>query len=815
MATYPMSRSIILLVMMWAFCFFPLTASGGGNLKKAFAVRTSVAPRLDGIMNEPEWKLAVPASGFLQQDPVEGAPATMPTEIYVLYDDEALYFGCRMHDNDPSKIIARLARRDDEVFADVISLRLDTYHDHQTAFVFTINAAGSKTDVIQFNDGVDEDKSWDVVWDVETRIDGEGWVAEVKIPFKVLRFTPAESLDWGFQVIRQIARNNELQMWALIRKSESGFVSRFGHLVGIQNIPAPANLEVIPYVVGASRFVPKSLSYPDGREFTKNAGFDLKYRPGSGLTIDATVNPDFGQVEADPAVLNLSTYETRYPEKRPFFIEGSQIFLFSTYGGEGLFYSRRIGRALDIKAPPGGYVLDQPRFATILGAVKISGKTEGGLSVGVLEAITSKETATMVHADGHRTEETVEPLTNYGLIRLRQDVLANSNVGMIVTSVSRDQRLPAMTAGIDWDLNFLENVYKIDGFFCGSRTTDASGHRMDGTGANFTFSKVGGPHWRGLVSYDWQGDTYSTNDIGFIRRPNEYNWVGQIGYRDDVVRTMERFWSIGAKYRIRRNFDDADLNNVITLDGDITFSNYWTLGVGGEVDRGRYDDRETRGNGLYRRPGTQTGSISIKSDQRALVVAGLDLNLGSDEQSGRDFGIGVDLAVKAASNINLTFALERSVSHNKFAWAATILEPPADSLQSPRTVAVFADRSSKEWSLTGRGSYVFTPELSIEAYFQIFFAQGKYEKFHRLLASDRFEALEGFTRPDFNDLSFNSSFVLRWEYLPGSTLFLVWSQARKGEYGTYRTPFSDNFSNTFELPADNVLLLKISYWLSR
>ncbi|HCA78909.1 MAG TPA: hypothetical protein DEP53_04165 [Bacteroidetes bacterium] len=789
----------------------------GSNPGKVVAVRTPVAPRIDGVLNEPEWKLATPAADFHQRDPEEGKPASMPTEIFVLYDNEALYFGCVMHDGDPSKIVARLARRDDEVVADDISVRLDTYHDHQTAFEFTVNAAGSKTDIIIYNDGAEEDASWDVVWDVKTRISDQGWVAEVRIPFKVLRFTPGESLDWGFQAIRKIARLNEYQMWVLVKKSESGAVSKFGHLVGLEKIPAPTNIEIIPYVVGEGRFVPKSLSYPDGREFGKNAGFDLKYRPSGALTIDATINPDFGQVEADPAVLNLTTYETFYPENRPFFIEGSQIIRFTTFGGDfgpGLFYSRRIGRALNVEAPDGGYVLNRPRFATILGAAKISGKTESGLSIGVLEAVTRKETATMVDDRGNRSDVTVEPLANYSLVRLRQDLLENSNVGMIVTSVNRDGRLPAMTAGVDWALKFLESMYKVDGFLAGSRTTNPLDQRVDGTAGKFNFSKDGGPHWRGSFSFDFTSKKYNINDIGYFRRPNDYGWVGELVYRDDEVTAAKRFWEIGSRYHLRRNFDGAELFSMVSLGADITFPNYWILEVESNIDRGKYDDRETRGNGLYRKPGTEDLSVRIESDSRDLVVAELGGSVGRDQRAGRFYQLDAELEVKPATNISFRLELERSIRSKEFAWAGNYTEIPIDAPIVPRTVTMFAERSSEEWNLTTRGSYIFTTDLTLQLYFQLFLAKGKFENYQRLQSEDRFTPMDGYSRPDFNELAFNSNVVLRWEYLPGSTLYLVWSHARVGENGTYLTPFGDNFRNTFALPADNVFLLKVSYWLS-
>ena len=807
-------RSIGLGRPLFVMMFVPIVLLAGSNPKKAVAVRTPVPPRIDGVLDESEWKLAKPETEFTQQDPVEGAPASMPTEIRILYDDEALYFGCTMYDPEPSKIVARLARRDDEIISDAISIRLDTYHDHQTDFEFTINAAGVKVDIVQYNDGRDEDVSWDVVWDVQTMINDKGWVAEVKIPYKALRFPQQESYDWGFQVYRRIARTNENQHWVLIRKSESGLASKFGHLVGIEHIPAPTNLELIPYAVGSGRFLPKSQSHPKGRDLAADAGFDFKYRPGSGLTIDATFNPDFGQVEADPAVLNVTTYETFYPEKRPFFVEGLQIIKFTTFGGEfgpGLFYSRRIGRALSVEAPPGGYVLDEPRFATILGAAKISGKTSSGLSIGVLEAVTGKETATFVDSLGNKTKEAVEPLTNFSVVRLRQDLFENSNIGMILTSVNRDGRLPAMTAGADWNLRFQESIYRIDGFFAKSRTTNGAGEGLEGTAGKFNFSKDGGPHWRGFASFDWTSKRYNINDIGYFRRPNDYGWMAQIMYRDDSVRTWERFWSLSAQYHLRRNFDGAELIHWVNAEGEITLSNYWEVHVTAQVDRGRFDDRETRGNGLYRRPGTQNLEFHIETDSRQPIVAELNGTIASDQRKGRFFNLGAEVEVKPMSNLTLQFEIDRGVRSNEFAWVANT-EDPFEAV--PRTYTVFADRTTEEWDFTTRGSFVFTRDLTLQVYLQLFFAKGKYENGHKMLSPDTFVPYKTYNRPDFNELSFNSNVVLRWEYLPGSTMYLVWSQARQGEGGNYGTGFSDNFSRTFSLPVDNVLMLKVSYWLS-
>lgn len=799
----------------YLFVFFvPLILLAGNNPKKAVAVRTPVAPKIDGVLNEPEWKLAQPITDFTQRDPAEGAPASEKTEIRILYDNEALYFGCMMYDSEPSKIVARLSRRDNEIESDIFSIRIDSYHDHQTAFEFTILAAGVKVDILQYNDAQNEDESWDPVWDVQTRLTVEGWVAEIKIPFNILRFSEQPEYEWGIQFLRRISRKQERDYWALISKSESGFVSKFGHLVGLKDIPSPTNLEVIPYVVSSNRFLPNSLAYLNGRDLKGNAGFDLKYRPG-WLTIDATINPDFGQVEADPAVLNLTTFETFYPEKRPFFIEGVQIFRFGTFGdpgaGPGMFYTRRLGRALDVSPPLGGYVLNEPRFTTILGAAKISGKTSTGLSVGLMEAVTQEERATVVDTLGNTMDILVEPLASYKVLRVRQDVLENSNIGMIATSANRKGVWPAMTGGVDWTLRFLESTYRVDGFWAGTRTTNALQERIDGSAGRISFNKDGGEHWRGFLSADFTSKTYNINDIGFFRRPNDHGIVAQLLYRDDKVREEERIWSVGTLYHYRTNFDDAELFNALGIAGDITLTNYWQFGTQAEVDFGLYDDRETRGMGLYRKRQKQSVYFAVESDPRQMAVGEASIRYGGYKGGGRFVLIDASVELKPASNLALEFRITHNRRDREQAWVKNTTTP---LFSNGTGYTIFADRTTREWDLTTRGSFIFTRDLTLQYYFQIFFVKGTFQNYVVMTSPDTFVPYPGYTRPDFNSLAFHSNIVLRWEFRPGSTAYLVWSQARSGDKGDFATPFTDEIRNTFALPMENVLLLKVSYWWS-
>ena len=784
----------------------------GSNSKKATAVRTPVAPRIDGVLREDEWNLAPPITDFLQHDPLEGEAPTQRTEVRILYDNEALYIGWKLYDPEPDKIVARLARRDDQVESDFVSVRIDSYHDHQTAFEFTVNAAGVRTDILQFNDGTDEDASWDVVWQTETAITADGWSVEMKIPFKVLRFSEDEIQEWGMQLVRYISRKHETQYWAFIRKSESGWVSKFGHLEGLSDLTRPGHVELLPYLAGGSRFVPKSHQFPTGTDLTSHAGLDAKIKPSSGLTIDATFNPDFGQVEADPAVLNLTTFETYYPEKRPFFIEGSQILRFTTFGGmfgPGLFYSRRIGHAISVAPPPGGYIEQAPLFATILGAAKISGKTANGLSIGVLEAVTAEEQASVVDSLGNKSTIIAEPLTNYSLVRLRKDVLENSNLGVIITSTNRKGRVPGITAGIDWNLKFLESMYRAEGFLAGSHTTLIDGTLRDGTAGKLSLNKDGGPHWRGTFSFDYTSKSYYINDVGFFRSPNDFGWIWQVLYRDDQVNDYSRLWYVSAQYHLRRDFTWLSRFNQVSLQGYLMLPNYWELNAQGSWDRGKFDPFETRGNGLFAKSPSRTFTASVLSDGRQIVTANVSTQFSSDQRRMHTSQMTALIGIKAASNISLDFSLAYGKVSRQLAWVANIPAP----LVAPGLISIVAERTTSQWDMTSRGSMVFARDLTLQLYLQLFIAQGKYENVRRMAGPDVFVPY-AYSASDFSRLVLNSNVVLRWEYLPGSTLYFVWSHARAGSGGLYQTSFGDEVNNLLSLPMTNVLLLKISYWLS-
>jgi hypothetical protein len=792
----------------------------GDSPKQVHAVRVARAPTIDGFLNDEQWTLARPATDFTQRDPDEGKPASEQTEIRVLYDDANLYFGCMFLDSEPEKIVARLTRRDNEIESDWGSIRLDAFHDHQNCYEFTFNAAGVKVDILQYEDGNREDDSWDVVWDVQTQLLPNGWSAEVRIPLSVLRYR-SDIEEWGVTFVRTISRKHERAEWVHRPKSQSGFVSRFGHLVGLHNVPAPHRVELLPFIVSKQDWRPEKPTVQRVDKFSGDAGLDFKYALSNNFLLDATVNPDFGQVEADPAVLNLSTFETFYPEKRPFFIEGTQIIRFTTFGdefGPGMFYSRRIGRGLspdEVSVLPKGRILDVPLATTILGAAKLSGKTNSGTSLGALQAFTKEMRATVADSNGTTAEQIIEPFSHYNVLRVRQDVLDNSLVGLILTSTAKEKRLPALTAGADWNLKFDTSTYQLDGFLSLTHADNLlDGRRSRGLGAAgvVNFSRIAAEHWLWSLSIDFTSKGFNINDVGFFRRPNDWGGVAFCTYKEDAPAEVVRSYRITLFLHERENFDKANLIREASLSSTIIFTNYWELNVSLSADVGKFDDRETRGNGLYARPSVVKLNIGVETDARKDVAATQKLHAGWDSRRKFEWGALADLLVRPTSWMEFELIAGFNRVRNQEAWVEN-RQVTSAMFPAGRILSVFADRTTDEVSFTLRNNITFTRELTLQLYAQVFLAKGHYENFRGLLGTSEFLGLPTpVINPDFNSQALNTNLVLRWEYVPGSTLFFVWSQARNGNNGNYFSSFGSDFGTTFRTPPANVLLLKVSYW---
>jgi hypothetical protein len=774
------------------------------SVKTITAVRVNPTVKIDGILDEPFWANAERSGDFIQYQPDEGQPASEPTFVRVAYDDEALYVGMEMYDSEPDKIISRLTRRDRWIECDLVHVIVDCHHDHQTAHAFTAYASGTQRDVYYYNDTWSDDR-WDAVWDCATRINDWGWCAEYRIPFHCLRFACEEDPVWGIYFSRNISRKNELDRWLYIPESASGFVSHFGHLRGLQGLDPPRRLEILPYGVSYAETEPKNLGNPDGRGYSSNIGFDLKYGITSDITLNATINPDFGQVEADETILNLSAFETWYPEKRPFFLEGSEIF--NTYFD--LFYSRRIGRPPSLWPDGVDYYIDRPAATTILGAMKVSGKTKGGTSIGILESVTQREKAELKYQSGETATEVVEPEANYLVARIKQDVLANSYVGVMATAVNQKSAHPNYTGGADWILRFLDGNYQWHGHFVGSST----GPDQRGVGGMLLLERSGGERFRGSMSFNYMDKQLDLNRMGFLGRNNyEEAWLW-LQYR-----TTKEWWIVRKSWNnlnlgFSDNLDHVALTRGGNFNNSIELKNFWSVGCGSWVDYGEtYSDWETRGGPRTPIPIGENLWVWLETDSRKSWQIGLNVG-GGDTWDGHYNSYDMLLSVRPRSNIEIALEPSLRIDRGVSRWVATLEDD-----QGTPTDWIFGELDMHRLDMTARGTITFRKDLSLQVYAQPFITTGDYKNFKRLLPSEKYEYVdssiydEEAEQPDFNWSTFNSNVVLRWEYRPGSTLFLVWTQARDtgGDQGVF--DFGRDWRGLFSGTPGNTFLVKLNYW---
>ena len=558
---------LVICILILSASSSPAKYGGPSGHRTATTIRIDgTPPKLDGVLDDEVWKKAPTHDGFLQREPLEGKPSSERTTFKVIYDDEAIYFGIMCYDSEPDKIDSQIIRRDN-VFVDFdkININIDSNYNQQQAYWFTVHPSGSVTDGI-ISDNSEPDRTWDGVWDAKTKIHADGWGVEYKIPFHVLRFSPKEDYTWGLQVNRYIyiRRKKEESHWRLIKKDEPGWVSRLGDLTGIKNIHPSRHLEFLPYAMSRS-------TLNSGIDLWGNVGTDLQYGITTGVSLSATINPDFGQVEADPARLNLSAFEEFFEERRPFFVKGSSIF---QSNGNAFFYSRRIGRRPGHFAiPDGAEEVSRPESTTILGATKIIGSTQGGTTFGIIEAITAPEYAQIKHL-GKTNEFLVEPLTNYFVGRLNQDVLkGSSRVGLITTAVNRQNSNSAYVTGVDWDLKLANERYQIGGTIAGSQIGKHD-TRQTGYLTHLKIGKRGG--WFGFnTNVKAYSPNFEINDLGYNQRGDRIELQYDQSIRRNNPIGIFRDLSLGIFGWHSWNYDGVNTSNYSELWTNGRFRNYW------------------------------------------------------------------------------------------------------------------------------------------------------------------------------------------------------------------------------------------------
>ncbi|HWI16584.1 MAG TPA: DUF5916 domain-containing protein [Vicinamibacterales bacterium] len=820
---------------------------------EAVAIPATSPIVLDGKLNEEVWQQAPAIVEFVQRDPAEGQSPTMRTEAHVAYDANALYVAVRAHDTGASDIVGILTRRDQRSPSDWIRIVVDSYFDRRSAYEFGVNPVGVKTDRYYFNDGQSDD-SWDAVWDVEVERDATGWRAEFRIPFSQLRFNNTSGGPVGFAVMREIGRLAETSTWPLLSRNANGFVSQFGELRGLKMSGTPKKFELLPYTVGDFRTQPDEAGNPLSNPNDPGAtlGLDMKYAVTPGLTFTGTVNPDFGQVEADPAVVNLDAFETFFQERRPFFVEGSGTFRFNMDCNDGnctgLFYSRRIGRAPQGSADTADNEYSkQPDSATIIGAGKLTGRV-AGFSIGALTAVTAREDAEIAATGSlDRRDFTVEPLTGYTVLRARKEFTNQSSLGFMTTLTNRQNEAAtsfladnAYAGGVDYDWR-LSQKYNISGFWAASRIqgsteaitrlqentvhsfqrpdadyvdTDFGATTLSGHAGSVSVGKIAGETIRFSSFVGYKSPGFDSNDLGFMRRADEINqsiWVQWRNFKPGkYVRTRNfninqyQAWNFGGD----RTYSGGNINS------HWTFTNYYSIGGGFNLDAAPFRDRVTRGGPGVRGNLGKNLWYNASTDSRKPLSFNYFGGHWADTKDSSRHDINPGVNWRATSSMSLNIGVRYAINQDDSQWVTN------ETLDGGGRRYVFARINQRTVSFNTRFNYTLTPNLSLQVYAEPFVSAGSYSNYKELV-DGRAERYEDRYRPyaysgsaDFNIRSFRTTNVLRWEYRPGSQLFLVWQQGRSDslDQGDFR--FGRDFGGVFSAPSRNVFLIKFSYWVN-
>jgi len=848
--------------------------------KKAYKVtRITEAPLINGTINDDEWAPGEWDGDFIQYEPHDGKPASQKTEFKILFDENNLYVAIKAFDNSPDSIVKRVTRRDN-CDGDQVGVAFDSYHDLRTAFVFFVSVAGTKADVIMSNDGDNEDDTWDPIWYAKTKVFDWGYATEISIPLSQLRFQISEGGTWGMTVLRLISRNQEQSFWSYIPRSTSGIVHQFGEATGLEGIKPKKQADITPFTVASFENSQKEDGNPfaTGKKYKLNGGIDGKIGITNNMTVDFTINPDFGQVEADPSEVNLTAYETFFQEKRPFFVEGKNITSFSVGIGDGdlgndnLFYTRRIGRRPHLSADTEDNEFSrEPLNTSIIGATKITGKTKDGLSIGILEAVTAREEAD-IDSLGERTHPAVEPLTNYFVARVMKDYnKGNTIIGGGYTNTHRffdgseinSLTTSANTGGVDFrqffdDKKWFLSITTSFSMITGNRESienlqrssvhyyqrpDASYVEVDttrkslgGYGGNIQFGKTEGK-WKFAVFGLLKSPGFDLNDVGYLRRADDLSFVFWSAYSINEPFGIFRSMRFNTNLWNMRDWGGTSLDLGGNFQINTQFKNLWYLGIGTNFGGNSVSNTMLRGGPAMMTPGTLNYWIYANTNESKKIYFETNLytNVGAEDYC-RYTGGEVSASFKPGKSFVLSIGPSFSSNRNNLQYVTT-------SSNGDESRYILATLNQKIAMMSLRVNYTVTPELTVQYWGQPFLAAMDYNDFKRVTSpkadnyNDRFhtfgageisynadddvydidENADGTTDYSFDDPNMNydeflSNFVVRWEYRPGSTLFLVWSQTR--DYNDHIGEFSFN-NNTNKLFTANkpfdVFLIKLTY----
>ncbi len=838
-----------------------------------------IKPRIDGRLNEDVWKHEGEWSEkFSQVIPFERVFTASWTRVKLFYDDENIYVGVYCKDEFPERMNAFIGNRDDNSNGDLISIAFDTYHDYRAAPEFNINLGGNKTD-LTVTDKLSVNLSWNAVWEGRTYIDKADscWTAELRIPFSQLRYNQDNQEGvWGLHVRRIIRRNNEVQNWSLIPIKNNGHVFSFGEMHGMDDLPKPRGVEFLPYVMGKYRNEPKIPGSPfqKGDKWEGNAGLDAKFALRD-FTLDLTINPDYGQVEVDPSVMNLSAYETFYEEKRPFFLEGRHILEFDNEEDK-MFYTRRIG-----SMPSYRPLVDNqesfaatPQYIPIIGALKLTGTNKKGVTIGVLESVTAR-TSSKVMRNGERGKEVTEPLTNYTIARVQKNWEGNTLLGGMVTSVNRDLDAKhlkdvmienAFTAGIDFTQYFANRLYYVDAkamfsSLHGSPSAllhtkmnashyyqresgedylnlDPDKRSLQGTGGYVKAGRKGNAQWVFSETYSWSSPGFDLNDVGYMKQADFRSNESEIAFRRTDPWGPFRFAGINLKQKNVWDYGGTMVNNDLSLQWQsLTTGHRIETNIKETFSWNTLDSRVLRGGPDMRYDANFKTLVTFNTDRARKLMARM-------EYEGRHYLDGItkyneirpSLTFRLGKHIHLTGQVSYAWNQDNQQYVATV----SPTEQTVKSRYIMGRMKQETYGLTMRLQVNVTPDISIQYYGAPFTSIARFDRFKQAadtrsrqrekrfseFADSQISTQDGryvvaqegdsfsFPNPNFSFNEFRSNLVARWEYLPGSTLYLVWEHNRSNQDDHYRSGWGSNLDRMFGLSATNTFMMKINYWFS-
>lgn len=810
-------------------------------------------PLIDGKLDDECWTKGTWAGNFTQWIPDEGAKPTYPTEFNIQYDDKNIYVAFRAYDGEPDKMLSLAGVRDD-LIGDMVGVNFDSYRDYRTGFEFTITAWGQKVDLVLFNP-MNWDFNWNPVWKGKVGIEDSAWVAEYEVPLSQLRFSGKDEQVWGMHVWRWISRLQEESDWEIQSKTGPGVLYNFGELRGIKGLKKSRRLEIMPYTLGDLKTMKKEPGNPftgKGRVWGGNAGLDAKIGISSSFTVDLTVNPDFGQVESDPSVMNLTAFETFYEEKRPFFLEGLTIFDYK-FDNQSLFYSRRIGHSPSRTVSPNDNLfVKSPDKTSILSAIKFSGTTSKGLSVGLIQSVTANEFARLSDSDGNRTRTQVEPLTSYSVARIQKGYKAgNTVVGGIMTSTNRfieDKNLESLTSdaftgGLDLLHHWKDKEFYIDARLIGSYINgtkeaitslqqssaryyqrpgagylkyDTSATHLSGYGGKFRIGKGSKGLWKYSTGATWLSPGLELNDLGYMNSADEINQENEVSYLINQPVSIFRTYNIGLEQFNTWNFKGNYLGSGAHLSFLAEFKNQWSFSTNFIYHSKALDTKILRGGYDMIVPRTISIFGFLNTDQSKKIIASISYSYESTgNNSAVNYQVRPGISYRPINNLKIGLTANYLDNHDMLQYITTSYTVPGNRY-------IMGTIDQKTLGLTLRVDLNLTPEFSVQYYGSPFVSRGSYSELKYITDpkakqfEDRFEVYQdplGYN-PDFNFHEFRSNLVAKWEYRLGSFIYLVWSSERSGYTNDSQASVGDSYKQLRSIFPNNIFLIKLNYWFS-